>query len=446
MQDFQRQLWRLAAAWLMAASGSLALAESPPGIESTYREHTRGVQLARAGQHDAALGVLLPLLAQFPDDYPLQRDVILITTWKGDCPDALRRFARARNRPDLEPYLVVAVSDCLLEGNRPKEARWLTRRTLERNPGDESLRHAFLKADLVLRVEHNQDEERPQLDISLHNDASDQGLAEWIGAIEGSMRVATDTRLYARYRLTRTTESQYRRGDLDRAGIGVRYRVDERLLLDQEFSADLEESGQGGSSTRLLYEPRDAWRAALAYHSWSETLPLRARAAGIEARSGSAEVGYESRDYRREWLASFTALDFSDGNRRASFYTTAGYAWEMQARREQRLYLEWYQSSNSLNDAVYFNPGHDYSLGLTHRTDFVYHTRFRRHVDHLTVSAALYAQEGFDTLPRGVLRYEQEYDFDNDHSLTAGAGVARNVYDGKYETEWRVSLYYARRF
>lgn len=419
---------------------------APDKIESTYAEHTRGVELARAGLHDEALSVLLPLLQRFPDDYPLQRDVVLISAWKGDCPGALMRFERIRHIPDLEPYLVVAMTDCLLDANRPQEARRLARRAHERYPEDERLRDAFLKADFVLRVDLNRDEERPAIAAELYNDTSDQGLAEWIGRVDGSTRIAESTRLYARYRFTRSTETQYQNGDLDRVGVGLRYRFDEQFLVVQEFSADVLESGQGGSTTRVVYEPRDAWRFTAAYASFAETIPLRARAAGIDARQWSAGAAYESRDYRWEGLAGIDYYDYSDTNQRTEVYASAGYAYEMRARREQRLFLDWSQSRNSLDGAVYFNPSRDSSLGLTHRTDFVHDSRYRRHVDHLWLSVNAYSQEGFGTHGRWAVRYEQDYEFDESRTLAAGAGVARNVYDGKYETEARFYLNYHRRF
>jgi hypothetical protein len=432
------------AAWGVCQTGYA----DPPGtgIESTYPEHTRGVELARAGHYGEALAVLLPLLKRFPADYPLQRDVILVTIWKGDCSDALERFERIRGRPDLEPYLVVPVSDCLLAANRPKEAHRLTRLALKRHPDDASLRQAFLKVDIALRVDARFDEESPALDAELYNDSSDQGLTEWVGRLEGSARVAEATRLYARYRFTRSTESLYRRGDLDRVGAGIRYRFDERFLLDQEFSGDLYESGQGGARTRLTYEPRDAWQLALAYTTFAEDIPLRARAAGIDATKWSGDATYERRDYRLSWRAALDTYEFSDHNRRTAFSTAAGYAYEMRAEREQRLFVEWYQSANSLDGAPYFNPRRDYSLGLTQRTDFVFDSGFRRHVDHLYLSANLYQQEGYGTHPRASARYEQDYDFDATHALTAGAGLARNVYDGRYETDWQFYLHYHQRF
>ena len=419
---------------------------APDAIESTYAEHTRGVQLARAGQYDDGLAVLLPLLDRFPDDYPLQRDIVLIYVWKGACPIALHRFERIRNAPDLEPYLVVAVSDCLLAANRPKEARRLTRLAHERHPDNEPLFNAYLKSDLVLRIDHNIDEQSPAVMAALHNDTSDQGLTEWIGRAEGSARIAEDTRLYARYRFTRSTDSQYQDGDLDRVGLGVRYRYDERLILDQEFSADINESRRGGSSTRVLFEPRDDWRILAAYNSFAEAIPLRARAAGIDAHQWTAEAAYERRDYRWEGLASMNSFDFSDTNQRTDLYATAGYAYEMRAQREQRLFIEWSHSRNTFDSALYFNPSRDSSLGLMHRTDFVFDSRFRRHVDHLWFSANAYSQQSFGTHGRWAVRYEQDYDLDNSRALVVGAGVARNVYDGKYETELRFYLNYHQRF
>lgn len=418
----------------------------PAGIESTYADHARGVELARAGHYDEGLALLLPLLQKFPDDYPLQRDVILVTIWKGDCTNALQRFERIRDRPDLEPYLVVPVSDCLLAGNRPWEAHRLTRLALKRHPEDAALRQAFVKAEIALRVDAGVDEDSPAVDAELYTDSSDQGLTEWIGYAEGSTRVADATRLYARYRFTRSTDSDYRSGDLDRVGAGIRYRFDERFLLDQEFSADLYQSGQGGARTRLTYAPRDAWRYALAYNTFAEDTPLRARAAGIEARQWSADAAYEARDYRLSGRAAFDGYDFSDGNRRHSFYTTVGYAYEMRAEREQRVFVEWYQSANSLADAPYFNPHHDYSLGLTHRTDFVFESRYRRHVDHLYLNANLYQQEGYGTHPRASVRYEQDYDFDAMRAMSVGVGLLRNIYDGNYETDWQFNLRYHQRF
>ena len=196
----------------------------------------------------------------------------------------------------------------------------------------------------------------------------------------------------------------------------------------------------------MVYEPRDAWRFTASYASFAEAIPLRAHAAGVEASQTIAEAAYERRDYRWEGLASINYFDFTDSNQRTAIYASTGYAYEMRARREQRLFLEWSLSRNTFDGAVYFNPSQDNSLGLMHRTDFVFDSRYRRHVDHLWLSVNAYSQEGFGTHGRWALRYEQDYDLDEARALAVGAGVARNVYDGKYETETRVYLNYRQRF
>jgi hypothetical protein len=438
----QGVLWAVLALVGMAAHA----AESATGIESTYTEHTRAVQLARAGQYDASLEILLPLLDRFPDDYPLQRDVILVTLWQGDCAGALQRFERVYSRNDHPPYLVVPISDCMLSNNRPNEAHRLTRLALAQHPNDESLRNAYVKAELALRVDWNIDEESPALDAALYNDTSDQGLGEWYASVKASTQILDKTRLYASYLNVHSTEAEYQDGDMHRVGLGMRYRFNEQWYLDEELSVDLYHSGQGGSTTLLVYEPRDAWRLSAGYASFSVNTPLRARAAGSSSNQWSGDASYEARDYRLSWAASINYYDFTDTNQRTAFYTAVGYAYEMRAEREQRLFLEWFQSSNTLDDAVYFNPSQDYSLGLTHRTDFVFDSRFRRHVDHLFLNVNLYQQAGYGTHPRYGVRYEQDYDFDTRHSLVVGAGVARNIYDGVYEIDWRFYMYYHQRF
>jgi biofilm PGA synthesis protein PgaA len=118
----------------------------------------------------------------------------------------------------------------------------------------------------------------------------------------------------------------------------------------------------------------------------------------------------------------------------------------MLPHREQRVYLEWYQSRNTLDDTDYFNPGRDRSLGVVHRTDFVFDSRYKRHVDSLYLSMSDYTQDDFGSRWKWSVKYEQDYDFDGAQSLLWGVTHARNVYDGAGEAEWRAELRYVKRF
>lgn len=500
----------------MASSSALATA-ALPGIESTYAEHTRGVELARAGRHDEGLAVLQPLLARFPDDYALVRDVILINTWKGDCDAALEYFPRIRNHPRLDdyliepladcavrrarggdfnraidvlstllphvsdgyglrrdialitqwkgdcpgalarfdpirddarnpPYLLAPMADCLLRADRRLEALALLDAGLARYPADPLLTHARAKADIALRLDGNLYDERPALDVRFVSADSDRDLREWRLEAEGSANLAETWRVYGRYLRSGTGAAQFESGKMNRVGAGVRWRPTAELLIDQGVSTDLDQSHRGGAHTRIVYRPYDPWKMALGRDSYAEDISVRARANDIEARRSFVDVEYSSLDHVWYWYGIASQYRFSDGNRRRQFLTTVGYAYAMLPGREHRIYLEWYGSRNTLPTAPYFNPVRDRNVALVHSTEFVFDSRFKRHVDRLYLALGAYTQEGFERETVWGVSYEQVYDFDSANSLTAGAGLERNFYDGQREDEWRVFLRYGRRF
>lgn len=430
----------------------LLLFISPDRVESVSRrapeleaQHLQAVKLGRAGKYDDALRILDKLLRDFPDDYPLNRDHILITIWKGDCEDALGRFRRVR-RHEHPPYLIVPVSDCLLEQNRPKEAATLARDGLKLNPGDASLEHALLKSTLVVEAGRPIDENRPAVAFEFLTDESDQGLREWLSRLEASTRVAERTRIYARYSISRSDDAALDAGDYDRAGIGLRYRVNEQIFLDQEFSTDVGESGKTGAATVVVYEPRDTWKFTGRYTTFAEDMPLLARVAGVEGKHGELAAEYNSTDYAWYGLVTLNRYDFTDTNRRESLYGTIGYTFEVLPYREQTLYGEIYGSSNSLVGAPYFNPERDRYLGVVHRTNFIFESRYKRHVDSLFLALGSYWQEDFGSHGKWGVRYEQDYDFTATSHLNLGVAYERNVYDGQREFETRLELRYIKSF
>lgn len=485
-------------------------------IEDTYAEHTRAIEAARAGRYDEGAAILRALLRQFPDDYPLNRDFIVISAWKDDCDTALVHFERVRHQPSFETYLIravadcavkrarvgghdaalsvlealarveprdyalrrdiiviqtwtrdcraaldgyerllgrpapepffaIAVADCLLENERPKEAVALIREAMEQAPDDERLQHALLKAQGVFPLAAR-DHGYRELIFDFLSDKSDQGLRESRSQLEMSARVAAATRVYARYLAVRAQEEAFGDGDLDRAGLGLRYGFSERWRTDVELSGDARRGGQSGAAAQIIYEPRDSWRFGIGYSSFAEDLPLRARAAGIEGTRWDGGGEYNSLDYIWFGRVSANAYDFSDTNRRESMYAILGYAYEMLPYREQRVYVEGYRSKNSLDGAPYFNPRQDRSLGIVQRTDFVYESRYKRHVDRLYLAVSVYDQEDFGAHGKWSVKVEQDYDFDDFNALVWGVGYAHNVYDGSAENEIRVEFRYARRF
>jgi tetratricopeptide (TPR) repeat protein len=392
--------------------------------------HQRGVTLAREGRHDEALSVLTDLLAKYPGNYPIERDIVVITAWKGDCRATIGRHERLRDYPDHEPFYILPVSECLIEVGRVNEAVLLLDAGQKRWPNDKSLASAYVaalaKRDAMFLSEF-------RLEVSSND--SDQGKREWLWGARLSHKLADRTRVYARYASSRSGYDDLQTGKQNRMGVGIEHELLFNLLLTQEFSGDIHRSGQGGSLTSVVYLPNDQWRVGASRTSFAEDLPLRAKARLIEAKRTSVFTDFHTSDYRWSWNAYASRYDFSDTNRRATLFTSLGYAYEQKPLREQRMFLEYYQSDNTLANTAYFNPLRDKSLSAVHKTDFVRATRFRRHVDHLYLSIGLYDQQGFDKHGIWGVRYEQDYDFTERAALSVGVGYARRVYDGAAEFE-----------
>jgi len=399
--------------------------------------HEHGVELARAGNYDAALTELSALLEKYPGYYPVERDIVIITAWKGDCRAALERYQRIRDYPDPEPYLILPVSNCLIRIGHFDEALALLDAGRRRAPEDSELLVAYADAQ-AKRAARLPD----TLRLEASTDTSDQGRREWLLGALLSRQLTDRVQVYARYAATRSEYDEFQSGMLNRLGVGVQYEFRNNLFLTQEFSGDLVRGGESGSQTSVVFLPSDLWRFGASYTTFAEDLPLRAKADLIDAKRSNLFVDYRSTDYRWSWFASGTRYDFSDTNRRTALFTSVGYAYEMKPKREQRLFLELYQSDNTLANTDYFNPSHDRSITVVHKTDFVYDTRFRRHVDHLYLSVGQYDQEGFGGHGIWGVRYEQDYDFTERTALSLGVGYGRHVYDGGAEYEISVNAAY----
>ena len=510
-----RRLLRLCLAAAVALSVAVGAAE--PGIESTYADHTRGVELARGGRYDDGLKILVPLLERFPNDYPLVRDVVLINTWKGDCEEALEYFYRIRARPVLDdyligpvancavvrgragdysiaietlfgllprvaddyplrrdlavitqwkgdcpgalrwfasirgdprnpPYLIAPMANCLRREGRPIESLALLQDGLTRYPTDPTLIHERDNAQVALRLDEGRYDSRPEFVGSLQSANSDRDVRELLASAETSTSLATSLRVYARYLYSHASESAFDAGEMHRIGAGLRWRPTVQLLIDQGISTDIYQANRGGLHTRLAYQPYDPWKLSLGHDTYAEDISVRARSAGIEAKRSYADLEYTGLENIWTWYGIASRYDFTDSNRRSAFYTTLGYGYSLLPEREQRVYVEWYRSRNSLDNAVYFNPKRDQSVALVHRTAFIFDTRFERHVDNLSLSAGTYAQQGFGSHGTYGVSYEQDYDFDDRNNLVIGVGYNRNYFDGAPEDDWQVWLRYRRKF
>ena len=400
------------------------------GEQKFDSEHQRGLNLARKGRHDDGLMVLMALNKKYPNVYPLQRDIVIVTAWKGDCRAAVGRYEPIRDYPKPESYFILPVSECLITIGRINEAISLLNQGRKSWPKDSTLASAYAEAQAKRAALFLN-----ELRLEVSTDTSDQGRREWLWGATLTHKLADRTHIYARLTNTRTSYDELQSGKQDRVAVGVEHEFRNNLVVTQEFSGDVNRNGQNGSFTSVVFLPNDLWRFGVSYTSFAEDLPLRAKAESIDAKRSILLTNYHTADYRWSWSAAGSRYDFSDTNRRNTLFTSLGYAYELQPKREQRVFLEYYQSDNTLANTAYFNPSRDKSVSVVHKTDFVFDSRFHRHVDHLYLSLGGYDQEGF--AKRGIwgMRYEQDYDFTKRTALLVGVGYGRHVYDGASEYE-----------
>ena len=177
-------------------NSAFAATDSYPTIESTYKDHTQAVKLARNGQYTASLDILRKLLKAYPKEYPLQRDTVLVLSWKGECWQALRLFRRIRNHPDNKPYLLEVVGECMLNSGRNRDAIELMKKWLKKYPDSTELRYVLDKALIEEAANWNTS---PELKLQAKSDESDQGFPESQLRTEFNFQIARSTRLFVDY-------------------------------------------------------------------------------------------------------------------------------------------------------------------------------------------------------------------------------------------------------
>jgi len=421
----------------VACNVASAADESKTKTVNFAAEHERAVALARKDKIDEGLAILKGLLKIHPNDYPVRRDYVVIATWKGDCDDALVNYKYIENHLAQETYLVIPVSECLHQIRKNTEALALLKKYRKADPGDQDLQQAY--NDLVKNIKIDR---LPEVSATLGNNNSDAGNKEWFWDVRYSRQISDNLpqlRGYIHYYSSHAIDSQFATGDLHRLGVGGLYWFTNQWMLDQELFTDLQ-NDETGSRSQLHFYPISLLHLSAEYSSNAIDIPLRAKALDIRARKLKLDADFHTPNYRWELYGAVSKYDFSDTNDRKSLYGSAGYAYLMKSRLEQRVILELSRSKNSLPGTVYYNPSKDSEVDLTHRTSYVYESRYDRHVDNLSVFVGRYEEEGYDAGTVYGATYEQQYDFNAYASLSWSAGYASRIYDGNRENGWSFLL------
>lgn len=401
--------------------------------ESVAVQHERAVQLARQDKIDEGLSILKKLLQQHPDNYPIRRDYIIISTWKGDCATALDNYKLIEKHPAQESYLITPVSECLHQQGKDEQALVLLKKHSQSNPQDKELKQALQDLRKTIELNH-----APDITLTVGNNNSDAGNREWFWDVRYSRLInpkLTQLRGYLHYYSSHALDAEFDTGDMNRFGIGILYHFTPQWLLDQELFTDLQ-SDDSGSRTQLHYFANDQLKFSGEFSSNTSDIPLRAKAQNIDARRLRFDADYHSLDYRWELYGAAAKYRFSDSNNRTSLYGSIGYGYLMKQKLEERVIVEISKSKNTLANTIYYNPASDRGVNLIHRTSYVYDSRYDRHVDNFSIFVGKYAEQNYETENVYGVQFEQQYDFDSFTSLSWNVAYASHIYDGQREGEW----------
>jgi tetratricopeptide (TPR) repeat protein len=403
----------------------LAQVQAAPVDDATIRVQEQALGLARAGDHERALVLLEKLLERYPGYFPLQRDYIIVASLAKDCRRVLAQNQKLTPDQKLDAQVTVPAARCIRQQNRVRAAIVLLEQSLAHNPDS---------PDLVAELNEARAELENQpltAETGLETRASEIGSQEW--RLEGIVYGEVGDRLHAYSRLLLVrADDTLPTGDVNRAFGGLEY-VFGRSSFTGELSADLIRPEETGVAGIVRHRPNDHWALVAGYYTFSEDIPLRAKALNITSDQIHVGLDYHSDAYVWEWTAAANAFSYSDANQRRDWYSELGYAFDLQDDHEQRAIFEASQSSNTLASTVYYNPLSAVSLIGGYKYIWIGKTRFKRRVNRVYVWTGIYDQRNYGTNTIYGLSYRQDYEFDDVSALSWNISWSSKVYDGTRE-------------
>lgn len=380
---------------------------------------------AYADEHAQAQSRLEPLVAGAPLAAELRATLASVYRWRG--------WPR---RAEQEYRIALSIDPQFLDARLGLAGTWLDRQ-----------RYARVAETLTaLRARYPEDKRVERLEQDWRRERGWQLSSQAAGGRSSGNAVASEewtlaTRLYSPLLTPRLraygwqyhAHSQLPEGDgrYRRLGLGLDYRFD-GLRLYGGVQAE-PQGDQAGLVAGAAWSATDHWSFSLGYDSRSVEVPVRAFWYGIHGSELQLGLGYRWSELRRLDLG-LAHLEMSDGNSRQS----------LSASLRQRLYtapalkldgaLGAYASENSRQDAPYFNPREDLSVGVSLSAD---HLTWR-HYEHafsqqISAGIAQYYQQDFGAAPIYDLGYRHDWKLGEGLRLHYGLSWRSRVYDGQRE-------------
>ncbi len=404
-----------------------------PKLEVTI---ARGWALAREDRLGEAEDFFYDLYERAPANTDIRNGLAHVHLWRGWPRKALKEF---RIIETLDPEYMKAKTGKMAALNE------LAFREEARDEASTLLKTHFKNKYLQQLCRQFEVEEMREIVADFRVFQEPEGSDDIRAEISFYEPVSVSTSLCAAF-LWRKTWEDDDSSNFRRAGMGVNHIFNSTWEVEQRVSVNYDDGRDFGSFSEIRFFPSDYFRFSISYDSFTTDVPMQARVFEIEAKKLDLGIEYRESEWRSCHLF-LGHLEFSDGNDRDQ--ALLGYEQGLFVKNNwsMKLGVELYMSRNSRDDAPYFNPEKDFSLSATHVTEQTLWRIYDRafvHRLHLTVGS--YKQADYSHEMIGSIRYEQDYDFSDTHSLLWGATLGSNVYDGDAVTNYGFYLTYRWRF
>ena len=187
---------------------------------------------------------------------------------------------------------------------------------------------------------------------------------------------------------------------------------------------------RGGATLAASWQASDHLSFSADGALYAIDTPLRATFYGITASGGGFRTNYAWSE-SMEISAGIRALSFTDGNQRLEGTVSFQRRFISRPKLVVSMQPELYLSRNTAENAPYFNPPHDGTLGVAFKAEHILWRRYERSLfQQLRVGASAFWQMNFPTNWVGDVNYQLGFRFDPRWALRFEGGVARRVYDG----------------
>ena len=363
-------------------------------------------------------------------------EIALARNWPRE---AYRRFqaAYALNPDNHNALAGIAQSDIRL--HRYKEAQETYATLQEKNPTERST--SQLAKDLQWAEQANLWADL-ELSYSEGPEQSGDGVNATTEIISSPINHRLHLNLQGRYAWSELLEGEESRTTY---GTGLEYRDDNYSLLSviQYNDSTLDEFG---GVLRGQWTPDDHFSFTLQGERFSDATPLRALFYGIREDRLLGSASYRWHEGR---LLSFNigTGHFTDDNDRLE----SGLNFRERVidipRFDLDLALDLYGSSNSREDAPYFNPKSDFSTKAQIIAEHIIYRAYDTSlVQKFSSNLGLYAQENYSTGPTASLGYNLLYNHSPWIETVFGVELGQNRYDGEDEPYYKFTFLIHARF